>query len=444
MFRQETHATVYDTQTGDVLHTVDFAGRKQLEGDDDSFVGSDDTLFALNQDGTMLASSFTDGTLSLFHLDDGTSDDVYATTPAFSHYEGGFYRKYLAFAVSSETEDAYVVANTDTQKQTIQQKDAPMGVQTDEDGIYLQYENALVQIDPVSGEMTALAATDDRIMHFARDRDYTLTVSGEKFQIFDEEVNLVAEGVCDNRYDYVQLRGKTAVLGSLDAPTLRLLCYGGDSESEFLRYDNRFMHNEARVASDGQSVTLFSVEGFQVWSREGSLLSEGTFPNPDKMLNKQFFRNDTGDVLKITYRDGRIDTYAIPDGTLQATEYLETVEQENETFTTEQYRIESPVHGTPQIYDIRSEALLCTLEEDAYLTNVFETEQGLVVQYSTMDGSYIYGHLLNKDFEVVAELPWLCDVWKDTFFYDCPSGVVRRSPIYDLDTLLEIARTEET
>ena len=38
--------------------------------------------------------------------------------------------------------------------------------------------------------------------------------------------------------------------------------------------------------------------------------------------------------------------------------------------------------GNPEIYDLRSGALLCTLEEDAYLTNVFDTKQGLVVQYS--------------------------------------------------------------
>ena len=58
----EAYATVYDGETGEVKHRVDFGGRCQN-------IGIKDNLFALNNDGSLLGVSFQDGSLQVFDLE---------------------------------------------------------------------------------------------------------------------------------------------------------------------------------------------------------------------------------------------------------------------------------------------------------------------------------------------------------------------------------------
>ena len=45
---------------------------------------------------------------------------------------------------------------------------------------------------------------------------------------------------------------------------------------------------------------------------------------------------------------------------------------------------------------------------------------------------------------LLAELPYLCDVIGDYLVFDYPSGTIRKSKIYSLDELMEMAAMTRT
>ena len=75
------------------------------------------------------------------------------------------------------------------------------------------------------------------------------------------------------------------------------------------------------------------------------------------------------------------------------------------------------------------------------MTYVTQIDQYIVLQYVTADGDR-YGKLLNSDFEVVAQLPYLCDIIDEHLVFDYPSGYVCACQIYNLEQLVKMAETQ--
>lgn len=48
--------------------------------------------------------------------------------------------------------------------------------------------------------------------------------------------------------------------------------------------------------------------------------------------------------------------------------------------------------------------------------------------------------LLNDECEILADLPYLCDVYEDELYFDYPTGNMRKSRIYNINELKEMAR----
>ena len=65
-----------------------------------------------------------------------------------------------------------------------------------------------------------------------------------------------------------------------------------------------------------------------------------------------------------------------------------------------------------------------------------------MVQYVTADNQR-YGRVLDGQCRVLATLHELCDVVGETLLFDYPTGDVRQAPLYDLATLLQMARTRQ-
>ena len=66
--------------------------------------------------------------------------------------------------------------------------------------------------------------------------------------------------------------------------------------------------------------------------------------------------------------------------------------------------------------------------------------ENFVAQFVTADG-YCYGRLLNEKCEVLAELPYLCDVINNVLIFDYSTGDLRQSRIYDTEELIAAAHT---
>ena len=98
----------------------------------------------------------------------------------------------------------------------------------------------------------------------------------------------------------------------------------------------------------------------------------------------------------------------------------------------------SPIHGTPEAYDINSGKRIQSLEPDCYMTYLHEVGDYLLSRYITTDGEQ-FGLLLDKDCEVLARLPGLTDVSSNMLLFDYKTGYIRKSPIYSLEELKELA-----
>lgn len=445
VYKDESLATVYDTVTGQIVYSVDFQGQHQQVKQNDTFANPNNNLFELNEDGTLLAVSFDNGSLCLYNLRDPVDDTIiFDSGSGFSHFEGGFYDHYFAFSASNFSNSIFAVVDTDTMEQTggFQDENA-FSVQTDKNGIYVQTQNILVKIEPDTGEQTPFVTTSETILHFAISGTNTLAAVKDGIMFFNQDADLISSEKKVSG-DFVQFAEGIALIGSMDSGTIRILCYENHSDAEIFRYDDSYDHDETRISADGKTITLFSYDQFRIFSINGNLIADIAVPNADQVYDQQFIRDEDGSRLEITYYDGTVMAYSAEDGSVCYEKHVEAPDRDIvDIFETDLYRIESPLHGSPQVYDIKSGKLLYELSEDAYLTYVTQVNDYIIVQYISASDDYCYGHLLNNQCEVLAELPYLCDIYEERLYFDYPSGDVRGSRIFNIDELIENAQKEK-
>lgn len=444
VYKDETAAKIYDLSQGTEIGTVNFGDKKLSVTVNDIFVNPDDNILALNKDGSLLAVSFSDGSVQLFSL--GNPDDsVEVLTPdsGYTHFEGGFSDKYFAFSASSQTHSAFAVLDTERMEQTGGfQSESAFSVRTDADGIYVQTENYLVELDPETGEQRPLVSTAEQILAYAVDPDHILIATSEGFQFYDKNALLISEFSSDNSSDYLQLCGSTALVGSMNSSAIRLLEYESHEEAEVLSYPVEYAHDEARVSPSGDCVMLFSYQQFRIYDADGSLVNETDIPDSDRVYDQQYRRNEGKAYLEVIYNDGRIRSYDGSSGELLSEIQGKAPASDlHETFETDNYLVKSPLHGNVELCSRDSGKNIKELTEDAYLTYVTQVREHLILQFITTDGKK-YGLLLDSDGETIAEFPDLCDVLDDTVFFDYPTGNVRQTHIYNIEELVETARNK--
>ena len=443
VYKEETTAVVYDTADGSVLYTADFEGRHQKVTVNDRFANPNDNLLALNHDGTMLGVSFSDGSLKVYDLENlGEDLEIFDGTSGYTRFEGGFYENYLAFSASDASGSVFAVVNTKEQVQTggFESDGAAYSVQTDGGGIFLQSENLLVRIHPETGEQTPLVTTSEQILSYAGSGSHTLITTGEEFQFFDSNAGLISRHEKEYESNFVQIAEGTGLIGSSDSPVIRIMRYENYPEMELFRYDPLYDHDEARISGDEKTVMLFSYDEFRLYDTDGTLLAETEIPNAAQVYDQQYIRDGEGSRLEVIYNDGTITAYSAADGKLLYEKKGEKPDEGMyEEFVTDTLRIESPLHGTPAAYDLKSGRLVRELEKDTYLTYVTQAGDYVVVQFVTADG-YCYGQLLDGRCGVLAELPYLSDVVGDRLIFDYPTGDLREARIREIGELVEMAR----
>lgn len=430
----DSSAAVYDAETGEVKQRVDFGERRQN-------IGIKDNLFALNHDGSLLGVSFQDGSLQIFSLEAPEKDLViYGNDSGYIHFEGGFSEKYFAFLAADQEKSTFAVIDTEKGEEAggFRSENA-FGLQADESGIYVQSENILVNLNPVTGEQIPVVAMDGDILRFAVNGGDTVVTSDQEIIFFDKNARQTSCYKKEYQSDLVCMAKGTAVIGSMDRPVLRIMQYRENPKAERFTYDPEYEHREARISSDGETVVLFSYRNFRVYDRKGTMLKEVLLPDSEHILDQQFVREDGMSCLEVTYDNGKADIYSAKDGSLLREEVTEMSAQDlDEEFLVDDLRIESPLHGTPTVYDAKTGQELARLKKDTYLTYVEKAGDYIIAQYITADG-YRSGQLLNKECEVLAELPYLCDVIGDKLIFDYPAGSIRESKIYDVDELIHMA-----
>ena len=442
VYRDEPYATLYDAKTGSEKGKIDFNGNRQAVPNNDIFANPNDSLLALNREGTLLAVSFEDGELALYDTQTGQCTELLESGSGYTHFEGGFSGKW--FAVSATNEKEAVFACIDTQEMTQEASFTSrysIGVQASENGIFVQTENLLVCLDPETGEQIPLVNTPENILTFTRGDTHTLIATKDSFSFYDVSADKTCEFDKTEEIDFLQLADGKALIAGSDAPSIRVMQYEQHADAEVLAYDTEYTHDEARVSADGKSVMLFDYNAFRIIDQaSGRLVAEKKIPDAEQVYDQQFRREGEKSWLEVTYYDGTICCYDAANGEEISRERGQPPDKDLfMEYKTDDLRIEAPLHGTAAAYDRKTGKKVADLEKDAYLTYITQSGDYLVAQYITADGVQ-YGELLDRNCRVLAELPHLCDVIGETLYFDYPTGDIRCTRIYTIDALTEKAR----
>lgn len=439
--RDAEYAVMYRVQDGEKLGEVSFYGQHMPIPVNDTFADFKDNVFTLNEDGSLLAVSFDGGGFSLFHTKDSSQDMILYEKSEYKSFSGGFSGNILALTMQSDTESVFTMIDTrDGQAVGGYSSQDALLVQADENGIYLAEKGIVTWIDTDSMTEKEIAYIQDSpILAYAAGKEYTIAAAEDQtFAFFDSGANCMSKEESAFPCEFVSLAGEYALTGSRSEPKLRLMKLENHETQQLLHYDARYEHEEARMSGDGQSVMLFGLKSFRIYGRDGNMISEVMLPDADLIYDQQFRREADSSYLEVIWYDGMVRKYSASNG-----ELLEQVRKERpkkdlyEEFETNSYRIESPLHGTPQVYKKDSNIWVGELKSEDYLTYVTEQGDYLITEYIDTTGSR-YGLLLNHDLEKLAYLPHLCDVTEDGLIFDYGSGNLRQCRLYSLQELIAL------
>lgn len=442
IFKDEPLIRIYDAAQGTLLREIETDGLRQTTLTNDTFADSEDDLLVLSGDGHWLAVSFSNGALRLFDLQTDTFVEVFEVS-SYTHFEGGFCGEYFACgATGSGKSELQVINATTGQCNYSFTSSSPLHVFADSTGIFASNDNVAVSLNPEDGTQKEAAFMAADILSLTGVDGVLLVSSDDKnCGIFDVSANCLAEVQSDEAVDRLALGGKFAALASRSSPFLRLLKHETHPEAQLFTYDADFAHDEARVSSDRSTVMLFRYDAFRLYSADGKILCEVELPDAVNVYDQQYLRDADDCYLEVTWYDGTVRKYSAIDGKCIVERHITPPDTSlTEEFTTDTLRVESPLHGTPTVYDKKSGKALYLLESDDYLTYVTQVGDQLLTEYITAQGKR-YGLLLDSSGSVIADIPELCDILPDgTLAFDDMGGNLRQSRIYSMQELLALAK----
>ena len=464
--RDEDRVIVYSTADGEKVWERSFDGLHLKVPANDIFADAEDDIFALDEDGDMLAVSFHNGGLYLLDLQDSEEDLILYEESDYRHFEGGFCGRYFAF--TAEKSDEAVFGLVDVPEAFFAggfSSAEGMVLQADENGIYLAGGGLLTEVELDTLEEREIAYTaGGRIIGFCAGSEYTLVATeNQGYAFYDSGAHrmfdgkdahqlsgggngaLATDSAEDGNYDFDILTDAYGVLANRNEPLIRLMTLEKREETQLMSYDARYVHDEARVSLDGKTVMLFGYRSFRIYDMSGAMVAEAELPDADHIYDQQFRRSEEGSWLEVIWYDGTRRRYSAADGSLLWEETGEAPSKDlYEEFFTDQYKIVSSLHGAPEVYDRDSGRLVAILERDSYLTYVTQLADYIVTEYISSTGER-YGILLDDRLQKLAYLPRLCDVAGDRLIFDYQSGNLRQCKVYSLQELIALgeARLED-
>ena len=439
--RDADRVILYQTADGTRLAERSFEGMHLHVPVNDIFADAEKDIFALNEDGSLLAVSFSNGGLRILDVDDPERDMILYEESDYQRFSGGFCGEYLAYTAEKsdgaqfgivDTKEAMFVGGYDTQVHLV--------LQADERGIYLASGNLLVKLDPDTGSEQETAYTDNvNIIGFAAGQEYTLVATEDGgFSFYDSGANRMSAETGTENCEFTILGAEYGIVANRNEPSLRVLQLEDHRDTQLLAYDARYDHDEARISQDQQTVMLFGYESFRIYDMSGNLITEVALPDAEHIYDQQFRRSDQGSWLEVIWYDGARCLYSAADGRIMEQTTGEPPQKDlYEEFYTERYRIASSLHEAPIVYDRQTQEQIAVLEEDSYLTYVTEVGDYLITEYIAASGER-YGLLLDEHMDKLAYLPGLCDVVGELLVFDYESGNLRQCRLYSLQELITL------
>lgn len=434
--------TVYRIDDGTRLIERSFEGLHLSVPFNDIYADPDNSIFALNENGTRLAVSFSNGGFYILNLEDADEDLIVYDESEYLRFDGAFKDRYFAYIANKSDKSVFGIIDTDEAVSFGEfESDDNFLLNNDNGEINIARGNLLVSYKPETLEEKELAYTDSNtITGISVKNGYTLvTTDNNGFSFYDEGAHRISESESTANYDFVCLTDDYALLARRDDPVIRILEVVRHNEERVLSYDAGYAHDEARLSHDRKTAMLFSYQGYRIYGVDGKVVAEGEFPDAEQIYDQQFRKDEVGSYLEVIWYDGTVRCYDAATGKMISETAGEKPSKDlYEEFYTEKYRIESTLHEAPRIYDVQSGKLIAVLEEDANLTYITEVGEYVIAEYINTEGKR-YGALLNKKFEVLAYFPDMCDYADGKVVFDTGSGNLVESPVYSLDELIEMA-----
>ncbi len=438
--RDGGYAMVYNVADGSERARCSFHGQHMAVAANDVFADPKNAVFTLNEDGSLLAVSFSQGGLTVFDMQNSANDIILYEKSKFHYFQGGFCGKYFAYTAFGDTACFGLVDTVEAIYIGTMESREPFSLQADKRGIYLGSGNVLAEVDPGSLTEREVAYTGILGMsNFVADRTYALVATEDNcFSFYNAGAYLMGKESGNQNADFLALSGEYAVVGNRTEKLLRILHLESHADAQLASYDARCDHQEARVSGNGKTVMLFGYQAFWIYDRNGKLLAEEELPDADHIYDQQFRKEGEDSWLEVIWYDGTRRFYSATDGTVLFEERGQAPDKDlYEEFVVGEYRIASGLHEAPIVYDLDSGRKLAVLEAEGYLTYVTELEGNLITEYIDTEGKR-YGVLLNKKFEPIAYLPGLCDVTEDMLVFDDGAGNLRGSHLYSLKELVSL------
>lgn len=461
IYRDANSAAIYNAENGEQLRTVDFGGKKQTVLPSDNYADPGDNLCAISADGGFLAVSFSDGSLTAYNLRTGDTAALLDASD-YVRFEGGFSGTYFAFsAASPESGDflyeIYRVTDGGEDYDGMEAllcywdvNTAAFHCYSDETGIFYSNGLAVWNVDMDTESVPLVLESGANIQSFQIAENYISVLGSDGVcRLYDRKQHLVGEyrgneaSVPTERFEYTALAGGTLALGDADLTSIRILREDSRTEAVRFTYAPDTPHIEARVSRENSTLVLFTSKQIQIFDRNGQQLAAADLPDADQVFDVRFVRDAGGDSVEVRYYGGALRRYSAADGALLEETKADPPDREAaKERVSDHWKVLVPRQGKPEVYDLDSGELLSPGALDGMegtLTYLTQVESFVVVEYFTEGNEKFGALLLDEDREVVAELPWLTDVFPDgTAYFDDRRGQIRETHIYSLPELLEL------
>ena len=500
----QTGARIYNTADGKEIAAVSFGGRQvsvsgphsrkqQKAAENKSMSAPGSSLFALNGDGSLLAASFEDGSISCFDVAGGKAYDLPGASAGAS-FEGGFCGNILAWSARLGGKSVCLAADTAAVSSSAIadcfSSDYDCLLQADDDGILVSEQNILyswhperntgaesrqfvfsgniVDPDTVPGrqddqylDLTAVAAetAGDSVSSFCRAQNslaagtaagqYSFFTKTESVSGSEENgsADMSIEWHKENssspgcRCDYTAISADRALCGSADSLYVQILKKYTPPVSGFFSYDPSYPHTEVRLSADRRTVILYSESGLRVWSAEdGREAGQASFPREEDIHDLKFCREDGESLLQVTWDDGTVYCYSAADGSLVSRSKTDPPGEDTaKEFLTDRFRFVCPPQEPFIIYDRMTGEDLGGYYKDGTVESIDQAGAFILVTYRLPRGNDRLGILFNDVFDSLANIPDICDTLDGELIIDCRDGRLCTSRIYSLSELLELA-----
>lgn len=428
IYKDDEFATIYNLKDEQVT-TASFYGKTRNE---------DNGLFSLNNDGTLLVTSFLDGSIHLNYLNKYHEYIELLEHSDFKAFDGGFYNNYLALLCSNDTNYTFSIIDiANLSKTTGFEIDSKMQIIVEESGVYLSNEKVVVKIDPETGEQQNIAyiGDDDFYIHqFFVSQEYTLIFTeNNSYYIFDPEGTILKKNTVDNLQG--DMKNNIIVLKNEDDKKVDVLKRDLYDLSVMFTYDTEVKYTEAKISSDGTRLILFGEDEINIYTSENNIVYTVDISIKDaEIIEQNYIRNEIEEYLEVIYSNGYVYSYKPKNGQIIDIYEINLDDYKDDGmryFYTNDYKIQVSEYGAPIVYKLDSNKIVAQLYDNAYLLDITQLENHILVEYSSLEGEK-FAHLLNNNLEIVTELPNFIDTLNNDLIFDNGNGIIRKEKIYSV------------